>query len=42
MKDEYEKFFRHSELGDIRKEAYGFIFVYESGDQHSYDAVRTI
>lgn len=38
-RDAFEKFFRHTEIGELRKEAYGIIFVYESGDQKSYDFV---
>ena len=39
MREEFEKLFRHLELGDLKKEAYGIIFVYESGNQKSFEIV---
>ena len=39
LREDFEKFFRHTELGEIKKEAYGIVFVYESGNQASYDVV---
>jgi len=39
MREEFEKIFRHIELGDIKKEAYGLVFVFESGNQATFDIV---
>jgi len=39
LREEFEKFFRHTELGEIKKEAYGILFVYESGNQKSFEFV---
>lgn len=37
--NEFEKFFHHSEIGEIKREAYGIVFIYESGNQKSFDLV---
>ncbi len=40
MLAEQEKLYRHKEIGSLEKEAYGFVFVYESGNQASFDDVK--